>query len=379
MDQKLTILATIVANFIKLYAKLGNVLVEAHVRKYLIDPIIEKLWDFTASPTELNDVGTYDTEVKVQVGHESFVVLDDLLLCQNGKKLAIEAKGTSVSLDEFVGQLETSVIASGSSVGILWNGTEMRIYLTNADGKMDTAPYKTILFMDMTDEDKAFLVNFFDPKHTINDGQMKRDRDARRKAEEDTALRNHIVESLIEGVFHPSLEAIKGPYKEFKHQAQVQNSTLQAILDQVTPAFRQELQQRLVDSAIADAKRAEATKNKVEPVEFAIGKLAELKIAEQQGSAEWVDEGDASRSIIRRTDSKKTILWIVGEVSDTAGYTFKGVCLPNINKNKGKLIPISDPKEVVTGDLFKQLMAVYDHVNDSVEAWKAFYTATMGD
>jgi hypothetical protein len=379
METKIDQLNTITAQFTKNFAKLGNVLAEEQVCKIIIDPVIERLWDFTYLPIELNEPGTYETEVKVSVGHDTKVYPDRVLLCQNGKKLVIEAKGTDVALDEFVGQLETSVIASGASVGILWNGTEMRVYLTNNEGKMDPAPYKTILLMDMTDEDKNFLVNFFDPKHTINDGQMKREREARRKTEEQNALNSHIVNALITGVLQPSLDSVKEPYKAFKHQSQVQTGTVQAIYDQVIPLFHEELKRRLLGDAIAEAKRAEAMKNKIEPEEFAIANLVEYAVANNQGSVEWVDDGDASRSVIRRVDSKKTILWIAGEVDEINGYKFKGICFPNINKNKGKLIPITDPKEVVRGDLFKQLMEVHDHINDSVDAWKTFYSATFGE
>lgn len=379
MNIKLDQLNTCTAQFTKFFAKLGNVLTEEQVLKIIIDPIIERLWDFTFAPSELNEVGTYESDVKVAVGHDSRVYPDRVLICQGNKKLVIEAKGTDVALDEYVGQLETSVIASGASVGILWNGTELRLYLTNSDGKMDNIPYKTILLMDMTEDDKMFLVNLFDPKHTINDGQMKREREARRKSEEQTARDAYIINALINSALQPSLDAVKGPYKEFMHQSQVQNSTIQGIYDQVIPLYNEELKKRLASNAVDEAKREETMRNKKEPEEFAIGCLAEHMIALNNGSVEWVDDGDATRSIIRRSDTKKTIMWIVGDVSETEGYKFKGVCLPNAVKNKGKLIPITDPKDVVRGTLFTHLLEVHDHINDSLDDWKVFYTATFGE
>lgn len=378
METKLELLTNIIAQFTKFFAKLGNILTEEQVCKIIIDPVIERLWDFTFAPSELNEVGTYESEVKVQVGHESKVYPDRVLICHNGKKLVIEAKGTDVPLDSYVGQLETAVNASGSSVGILWNGTELRVYLTTNDGKMDPTPYKTILLMDMTDSDREFLANFFDPKHTINDGQMKRERDARRKQEEQQALDTAIINALIEKATQPTLEDIKEPYKQFMHQSQVQAGTLQAVLDHVVPMYRDELNNRLFGDRIAEERRKEAMRNKTEPDEYAIANLVEYAAELKNCLVDWVDDEEASRSIIRRVDSKKTILWIVGEVTGE-GYKFKGICFPNINKNKGKIIPISDPKEVVRGDLFKQLLDVYDHINDPVEAWKNFYTATFGE
>ena len=375
---KLEQLKQILANLTACFAKLGNSLSEEQVFRLVIDPIIDKVWDFRYAPSELNEAGTFDTEVKTMVGHDTKVFLDRLLICHNGKKLAIEGKGTNVSLDNFVGQLETSVIASGASVGILWNGTELRIYLTTTDGKMDLEPYKTIYLMVPSAEDLAFLANFFDPKHTINDAQMKRERDVRRKNEKEQALDAHIIKSLIDKVLQPSIDAIKEPYKEFMHQTQVQTGTLQATRDRVAPKFLDELKSRLVGDAIADEKRKDAMKNKIEPEEFAIANLLEYEADKQQCKLEWIDDDDASRSIMRRADSKKTVLWIVGEIS-ADGYKFKGVALPNINKTRGKLIPITDPKEVVRGELFNQVIEVYDHINDSVDAWKTFFTANFGE
>lgn len=376
--EKLEIISNIIALFSKFFAKLGNVLSEEQVCKIIIDPFIEKVWGFSYAPNELNEAGTYETEPKVMVGHDTKVFPDRVLLCHNNKKMVIEAKGTDISLDEYVGQLQTAVIASGASVGILWNGTEMRVFLTDTDGKMDTAPYKTIFFLSITDADKEFLAKLFDPRHTINDAQMKRERDVRKKDEEETALRNSIVNHLIEKTLQPTIEDIKEPFKQFKKQTQVQASTLTNVLTQVTPFFIKELKNRLVGDEIASIKTAEARKNKIEPEEYAIAQLAEHEIARNHGSVDWIDDDEPSRSMVRRADTKKTILWIVGEVDDN-GYRFKGISFPNIQKNRGKIIPISDPKEVVNGDLFKKLLAVYDHINDPKDDWANIYSTTIGD
>lgn len=378
MNAKLELLNTSIENFTKIFAKLGNKLSEEQVLKMIIDPTIERLWEFNFAPNELNEPGTYESEVKVMVGHDSTIYPDRVLICNNGKKLVIEGKGTNERLDDYVGQLETSVIASGASVGILWNGTELRVYLTTNDGKMEQTPYKTIYLMDMKEGDHEFIINFFDPKHTINDAQMKRERDARRKQDEENALNKHIITALVNKASNPTIDDIKEPYKQYKQQSQVQTSTLHSILDRITPSYIEELKKTLVGNAIAEERKKEAMKNKTEPDEYAIANLVEFCIEQNHGAVLWVDDDEASRSIIQRADSKKTIMWIVGEVTET-GYVFKGICFPNINKSKGKLIPISDPKDVVRGDMFKNLLYIYDHINASVDEWKSFYTANFGE
>lgn len=376
MENKINSLITLIETFLKFFTKLGNKLSEEQVLKLIVDPIIERLWEFNFAPNELNEPGTYESEVKVMVGHDSTIYPDRVLICNNGKKLVIEGKGTNERLDEYVGQLETSVIASGASVGILWNGTELRVYLTTNDGKMEQTPYKTIYLMDMKDGDHEFIINFFDPKHTINDAQMKRERDARRKQDEENALSNYIIAALVNKATNPKIDDIKEPYKQYKQQSQVQTSTLHSILDKIATTYIEELKKNLVGNAIAEARKKEAMKNKTEPEEYAIANLVEFCIEQNHGSVLWVDDEEASRSIIQRADSKKTIMWIVGEVTER-GYVFKGICFPNINKSKGKLIPISDPKEVVRGEMFTNLLYIYDHINASVDEWKSFYRANF--
>lgn len=378
LNNKMGMLIALIANFNQVFAKLNNRLSEEQVCKILIDPTITEVWEFKYLPRELCEVGTYDSEPPIMVGHDTKVYPDRLLTCYHDRKMVIEIKGTEIPLDNFVGQLETSVIASGASVGILTNGTEWRIYLTNTDGKMECEPFRIIYLMGISEDDCKFIANFFDPKYTINDGQMKRERDLRLKQERAEALSSTLTNALIEKALQPSIDAIRDPYKQFMHQTQVQASTLQAIYEQIMPRYEAELKNRLLGNAIADFRKAEAMKNKTEPEEYAIANLVEFALGQNHGSSTWVDDAEASRSIIQRTDSKKTIMWIVGEVSEE-GYAFKGVCFPNINKNKGKLIPISDPKDVVRGDMFKQLLDIYDHINDPMDAWKTFYTANYGE
>lgn len=346
--------------------------------KLIVDPIIERIWEFNFAPNELNEPGTYESEVKVMVGHDSTIYPDRVLICNNGKKLVIEGKGTNECLDDYAGQLETSVIASGASVGILWNGTEFRVYLTTNDGKMERTSYKTIYLMDMKEGDHEFIIKLFDQKHTINDAQMKRERDARRKQDEQNALHKHIIDALVSKATNPTIDDIKEPYKQYKQQSQVQTSTLHSILDNIERNYIEALKNTLLGNAIAEERKKDAMKNKTEPDEYAIANLVEFCIEQNHGSVLWVDDDDASRSIIQRADSKKTIMWIVGEVTEN-GYAFKGICFPNINKSKGKLIPISDPKEVVMGDMFNHLLDIYDHINASIDEWKRFYTETCGE
>ena len=368
MEAKISALANIITVFSKFFSKLGNILNEEQVMNFIVRPIVERVWEFAAAPIELGEPGTYETEVKVAIGHDNYCYPDLLLLCQGDKKLVIEVKSTEENLDKWVSQLECEVNASGAAVGILWNGTEMRVYVRN-NGKMDTTPYKTVYFLALTEEDNEFLAKFFDPRHCINDAQMKREMLAKQKEEASKARIEKIINHLVERAISPSDNTLKDAIREADGVSQVYESRLNECRTIIVPQAIERLKSTLAANAVAEYKRQQAQENHLEPMEAALGALGKWHVKQNQGSIDFIDDDVAERSILVRSDNHKTILWIVGDVTEE-GYSFKGIAFPNKAKGRGKVLPIEDPMDLVEkyGDL---LMGVYDHVGEP--DWTEYY------
>ena len=117
------ILIQIIDMFIKAFSA-KNSLTEEQVCRTIIESIIHRVWMFDYG---FGDVGSFETEVETQVGHDRILKPDYVLHCAGGKEIIIEAKATTEQLDNWVDQLASEVNVRSAAVGILWNGTEYRL------------------------------------------------------------------------------------------------------------------------------------------------------------------------------------------------------------------------------------------------------------
>ena len=375
MDNNIETFTAIKTNGTKVFAKMGNKLSEEQVLKIIIDPTIERVWGFDFAPSELNEVGTYESEVKVEVGHDSTVYPDRVLLCYNNKKVVIEAKATNERLSDWVGQLETSVNASGASVGILWNGIELWLFLRGSNGVMETEPYKKINLLDLSEDDIKFIVTIFDPKHTINDAQMKRDQKVKREQEEATAKKTAFANGLCALFENPSDDILNSLIRPVEGLKSVQKGTTDKYRQDILPFAQNVLKERLVSKEISKYIAEQAKTNKLEPEEAAIATCARGFLNTKNRNASFTDDGDACRSRVINAENGRTILYIIGRIDDD-GYHFTGIAFPNRKRGIGPILPISDFIDIQT-IYGEKLVGIYDHINDS--DWETFYDATFGE
>lgn len=147
----------------------GKVESENHVRKLVIDRIVENVWKFSCG---FDEPGTYQEETDIRVGHGTTVHPDYELRCAGGKKVLIEAKSPTEDLDKWVDQLKGYVNLTNASAGILINGREFRLYLTDHNGAMDVEPFRTLVVECVSEDDLAFVLGLFSAGFVFNDGQI---------------------------------------------------------------------------------------------------------------------------------------------------------------------------------------------------------------
>jgi hypothetical protein len=347
----------------------GKVESENHVRKLVIDKILENVWLFSYG---FDEPGTYQEETDVQVGHSTVVHPDYELCCSGGKKVIIEAKSTSEDLDKWVEQLNGYVSLTNASAGILMNGREFRLYLTEHVGTMDLEPFRTVNMDNASDEDFSFILGIFATGYSFNDGQMKRDA-AKKRSERDARERqDKFTDKWYEKLRNPSDDDLKCVIREIEGCSAVSQQKTDFYRTNVLPGAMSKIRDRIVNDAVKEHVQRENVKNHLEPEELAIGTLLEWFIEQKNGNVEFMDdESDAGLSVVFRSDCKKKILWIVGSVDKENGYTFTGVSFPNRGKGKGKVVKIDKPIDILRkyGDL---VLWVYENINDP-QSWSAGY------
>lgn len=363
------ILNQIIDMFIKAFSA-KNALNEEQVCRIIIEGIIRRVWMFDYG---FEDVGTFETEVETQVGHDRILRPDYVLRCAGGKEIIIEAKATTEQLDNWVDQLASEVNVRSAAVGILWNGTELRLYLRGANG-MEKEAYRKINIMERNEDDLNFILNLFDPKHTINDAQMKRDQKVRREQEEERAKQAAFTNAycgFFENMPDDVLNSLIRPVEGLKS---VQKGTTDKYRQEFVPVAQNVLKERIAAKEIANYKLEQAKANKLEPEEAAIGTLARGFMLTKNRKVSFTDEGDARRSRVTNDENGRPILWIMGNVTDE-GYKFKGIAFPNRKRGIGEIIQINDLLDLQTV-YGETLVGVYDHINEP--DWETFYDATFG-
>lgn len=347
---------------------------EEDVKNAFITPLIKEGHGFKSGLAALHKVGTFATEVEVQVGHSTVVYPDYMLYCMNNKAVVVEAKAPSETIDDNIGQLETAVNASASTMGILCNGLEFAVFLKDNNGNMETTPCKRISLLNPSDEDRQFIVSIFDPKYTVNDAQIRRELEFRKKQALENEKSEKTTNGLIELALNPIDESWKTVIRKVENISVVSAQKLQEYKEKFGALYNAKLKETLVGDALYNYKKDESQKNHLFPEEYACGKIAELILANNNCDAVFKDDEEhADRSFLLRSDNKRTLVWFLGETTDT-GYVFKGIAFPNRTKGRGKLIPISDPKELSTvyGTI---LQGVYDNI--SSDTWCEFYDTTL--
>lgn len=367
----------IIANYKELYTDAATqsiALSEEDVKNAFINPLIKEGYGFKSGLAALRKVGTYATEVEVQVGHSTVVYPDYMLYCMNNKAVVIEAKAPSETIDDNIGQLETAVNASASTMGILCNGLELAVFLKDNNGNMETTPCKRISLLNPSDDAIQFIVSMFDPKYTVNDAQIRRELEYRKKQALENEKSDKTINGLIELALNPSDDSWKTVIKKVETISAVSAPKLQEYKEKFGALYNAKLKETLVGDALYNYKKEESHKNHLFPEEYAGGKIAELHLANNNCDAVFKDDEEhADRSFLLRSDNKRTLMWFLGETTDT-GYVFKGIAFPNRTKGRGKLIPINDPKEISTiyGAI---LQGVYDNI--SSDSWGEFYDNTL--
>ena len=363
------ILNQIIEMFIKAFAT-KNALSEEQVCRTIIEGIIRRVWMFDYG---FGDVGSFETEVETQVGHDRILKPDYVLHCAGGKEIIIEAKATTEQLDNWVEQLASEVNVRSAAVGILWNGTELRLYLRGANG-MEKEAYRTIKVLDRNADDINFILSLFDPKHTINDAQMKRDQKVRREQEEERAKHELFNNSFCDFWLNMPDDVLNRFIRQVENKQSVQKGTTDKYRQEFLPVAQNVLKDRLAAKEIANYKLEQAKANRLEPEEAAIGTLARGFMLTKNRKVSFTDEGDARRSRVTNDENGRPILWIIGNVTED-GYKFKGIAFPNRKRGIGEIIQINDflDLQTVYGET---LVGVYDHINEP--DWETFYDATFG-
>ena len=100
---------------------------------------------------------------------------DYVLHCAGGKEIIIEAKATTEQLDNWVDQLASEVNVRSAAVGILWNGTELRLYVSTipTDYRMncleEDIPYRLSVAHQNTAYNQPTQTGFYlGPDKTVN-------------------------------------------------------------------------------------------------------------------------------------------------------------------------------------------------------------------
>ena len=367
-NSKIKTLREIVGRFSSLLAA-GKVDSENHVRKLVINKILENVWGFSYG---FDDVGTYQEETDVAVGHGGNVHPDYELCCSGGKKIIIEAKSASENLDKWSEQLKSYVNLTTASAGIIINGREFRLYLTEHSGSMDTEPFRTINLEESSDEDFNFILGLFSSGFSFNDGQMKREA-AKKKSEREAKDRlDKFTDRWYEKFKNPLDDDLKFVIREIEGCSAVSQQKADFYRTNVLPGAMSRIRDRIEGEILKDHIRDYNTKNHLQPEELAIGSLVEWFIEQKSGKVNFEDdENDACMSVVYRSDCKRKILWIIGSVDKDSGYSFKGIAFPNRGKGKGKVIEVGSPIEVLRkfGNL---ILWVYENINDT-QAWSSGY------
>ena len=350
----------------------GNQINEQDTCGIVVKPIVERVWGFRYG---IGEQGSFREQVELQVGRATNIRPDFVLYCAGDKKVVIEAKAPSEAIGEQknVDQLDSYVKQMNASAGILINGKELSLYLTDRNGAIDRPPFRSISLEEANDEELMFIVGMFDKEHVFADGQMRREA-AKAKTERENSDRMEKFTKLWTEKFlvNPSNEDIKCVIREIEGVTVVSQNKVDTYRNEVLPGAMQKVKAAIVNDAVRKHDRDNNEKNHLQPQEFAVGKLVEWFIEQKCGKAEFRDDEDAAeKSVVVRSDCGKTILWIIGSVDRENGYTFSGVAFPNKAKGKGKVIKLDDPVDVLRKHSVR-LLWVYESINDSAK-WSSGY------
>ncbi|MBR6448391.1 MAG: type I restriction enzyme HsdR N-terminal domain-containing protein [Fibrobacter sp.] len=330
------------------------------------------MWGFRYG---IGEQGSFREQVELQVGRGTNIRPDFVLYCAGDKKVVIEAKAPSEAVGDQknVDQLDSYVKQMNASAGILINGKEICLYLTDKNGAIDRPPFRSISLEDATDEELVFIVKMFDVEHVFADGQMKREAAKAKSERENSDRMEKFTRLWIEKfLVKPSNEDIKCVVREIEGVTVVSQNKVDTYRNEVLPGAMQKVKAAIVNDAVKKHDRDNNEKNHLQPQEFAVGKLVEWFIEQKSGKAEFRDdENAAEKSVVVRSDCGKTILWIIGSVDRENGYSFTGVAFPNKAKGKGKVIRLDDPVDVLRKHS-SRLLWVYESINDSSK-WSAGY------
>lgn len=338
----------------------------------VIKPIVERVWGFHYG---IGEQGSFREQVELQVGRGTNIRPDFVLYCAGDKKVVIEAKSPvePIGDQKHVDQLDSYVKQINASAGILINGNEMALYLTDRNGAIDRPPFKSISLEDSDDENLLFIVNIFDIDHVFADGQMKREA-AKARSERENSDRMEKFTRLWTEKFlvKPTNDDIKCVIREIEGVSVVSQNKVDTYRNEVLPGAMQKVRSAIITDAVKKHDRDNNEKNHLQPQEYAVGKLVEWFIEQKSGKAEFRDdENSAEKSIVVRSDCGKTILWIIGSVDRDNGYTFTGVAFPNKAKGKGKVVKLDDPVDILRKHSVR-LLWVYESINDPAK-WSSGY------